>query len=90
MDYLSLVAIVLVFGVMYAVLIIPQRKREKKTREMLNALKVDDHILTIGGISGVVRNINEDDVTIETGVLRTQILIKKWAVRSVETPTTEG
>jgi preprotein translocase subunit YajC len=89
MDYLSLVAIVLVFGVMYAVLIIPQRKREKKTREMLNALKVDDHILTIGGISGVVKNINEDDVTIETGVTRTHILIKKWAVRSVETPTTE-
>lgn len=89
MDYLSLIAIVLVFGVMYAVLIIPQRKREKKTREMLNALQVGDHILTIGGVSGVVRNISDDDVTIETSVEKTKILIKKWAVRNVESPSQE-
>ena len=89
MDYLSLISIVLVFGVMYAVLIIPQRKREKKTKEMLDSLKVDDHILTIGGVSGKVININEDDITIETSVERTQLLLKRWAVRSIETPVTE-
>lgn len=80
----SLISIVVVFGIMYAVLIIPQRRKEKKTKAMLSAIRQDDLIMTIGGIAGKIVNINEDDITIETGIDKTKVLIKKWAIRSVE------
>lgn len=42
--------IILVFAVFYFAIIRPQKKREKKDREMIKALKVGDQIVTIGGI----------------------------------------
>lgn len=81
----SIVSIVAVFGIMYAVLIIPQRRKEKKTKEMLDALREGNSVITIGGIAGKIVNIHEDDITIETGVEKTKLHIKKWAIRNVET-----
>ncbi|MBN2557220.1 MAG: preprotein translocase subunit YajC [Clostridia bacterium] len=84
----SIVSIVAVFGIMYAVLIIPQRRKEKKTKEMLGALREGDTVTTIGGIVGKVVNINEDDIIVASSVEKTQIHFKKWAIRNVETGTT--
>jgi len=89
-NTLSLISIVAVFGIMYAVLIIPQRRKEKKTRAMLDALQLDDTITTIGGISGKIVNIDEEDYTIETSIDKTKVLVKKWAIRGVETPKEES
>ncbi len=75
---------ILLFVIMYVILILPQRKREKKTREMLNALKVGDEIVTVGGIMGKVVNIKDDEITIESGVMKTKILVKKWAIKEVK------
>lgn len=75
---------IIMIGAMYLIIFLPQRKREKKNREMLNALKVGDNITTIGGISGKVINIKDDEVTVETSVEKTQIILKKWAVKEVE------
>ena len=83
-SIMSIVAIVAVFGIMYAVLIIPQRRREKKTKEMLNALGEGDVVTTIGGITGKVININDDEVTVASGVEATKVLLKKWAIKGVE------
>ena len=83
----SIVSIVAVFGIMYAVLIIPQRRKEKKTKAMLSAMMEGDMITSIGGVYGKVVNINEDDIIVATSVENTQIHFKKLAIRSVETPT---
>ena len=83
----SIVSIVAVFGIMYAVLIIPQRRKEKKTKAMLSAMMEGDMVTSIGGVYGKVININEDDIIVATSVENTQIHFKKWAIRSVETPT---
>jgi preprotein translocase subunit YajC len=74
----------LVFVVFYFMLIMPQKKKEKKTREMLNALKQGDEITTIGGIVGKIINIKDDQLTIETSVEKTQVVIMRWAVRDVK------
>ena len=52
---------------------------------MRNSLRVGDEITTIGGITGRVLNIKEDDLVIETGADRTKMTIKKWALQSVNT-----
>ncbi|HOD93838.1 MAG TPA: preprotein translocase subunit YajC [Clostridia bacterium] len=83
-NWTSLILIVVVFVVMYAVILIPQRKKDKKLKQMLSELKTGDVICTIGGIVGTIVNVKEDELTIETSIERSKIRMKKWAVRNVE------
>ena len=46
--------LVLMFVVFYFLLIRPQKKKDKKVKEMLAALKNGDRVCTIGGIYGTV------------------------------------
>lgn len=80
----GILQMVLLFGIMFVILILPQRRREKKTKQMLSALKVGDNIITIGGIMGKVVNIKDDELTIESGVEKAKIKIKRWAVKEIE------
>lgn len=76
--------IVVVFGVMYFILIRPQKKRDKEVAEMRNSLQVGDEVITVGGIIGRVVVIKEDNLVIETGNDRSKIRIKRYAVQSNE------
>ncbi len=64
--------ILLMIVVFYFLLIRPQKKREKEKRAMLDALKVGDKVVTIGGICGKVSKIKDSYVFIETGNLGTE------------------
>lgn len=81
--------IILLFGLMYVILIMPQRKKEKKTREMINQAIVGDKVVSIGGVSGKIVNIKDDEFTIETGNERTKVTLKKWAIKEVDKPISE-
>jgi len=64
-----LVMMALIFGVFYLLLIRPQRKKErerqKQRKAMLSTLKKSDHVVTIGGIHGVVASVGPDEVVIK-------------------------
>ncbi len=77
---------VLVFGLMYLMLIRPQKKKEKKTKELLNSLQVGWGVTTIGGICGKIVNIKDDEITIESSIDKTKILVKRWAIKDVDKP----
>ncbi len=57
-----------VFVIFYLLLIRPQQKKQKEAerrkQEMLENLARNDHVMTIGGIHGVVTNVGEDEITI--------------------------
>lgn len=80
----SILPILLMVGVFYFMLIRPQQKREKKTREMLKNIKVGDRVTTIGGIFGRVAAIKDDVMTIEVGNDKVRLMVARWAMRSVE------
>ena len=86
MDFNLLLPIGLI-AIFYFMIIMPQRKKDKKTKAMLAALKVGDEIVTIGGITGIITMLNEETVTIESGADRTKIKFERWSVRSVTTVT---
>ena len=71
----------------YFFLIRPQNKKKKAEDEMRKTLTIGDEITTIGGISGRVVNIKEDldSIIIETSIDRTKIMLKRWAIASVDT-----
>ena len=75
---------ILIFVVFYFMLIRPQRKKDKEAKQMLENLKVGDRICTIGGIYGTIIRIKDQVLTIEVGEAKTQMMIARWAVRSVE------
>ena len=85
-----LVSMVLMVGVFYFLLIRPQRKKDKKVKEMLAALKSGDRICTIGGIYGTITKIKDDTITLAVGSDRTEMVIARWAIRNVEEVSVEN
>ncbi|NCC76683.1 MAG: preprotein translocase subunit YajC [Clostridia bacterium] len=85
----TLLPLVLMFGLMYLLLIRPQRTKEKKLREQINAMAVGDKVITAGGVVGKVVNLKDDEVTISTSVANTLITFKKASVNTVVKPVSE-
>lgn len=87
-TFLPMILIVVVF---YFFLIRPQRKKDKKVKEMLNALKVGDRVCTIGGMYGTITNIrDENTVTLALGPQEVPVVFARWAIRSVEEISVEN
>lgn len=85
----SIISTILPFAllivIMYFMIIRPQRKKEKETQNMRNNIQVGDIVVTIGGIEGIVVNIKEDTLLLESGDNRNKIRVKRWAVQTNET-----
>ena len=69
-GYEGIIMLVIMFAIFYFLLIRPQQKRAKQHRELVEALKVGDSVVTAGGIHGKVAAVQESVVTLEvaTGV----------------------
>lgn len=80
-----LMPIILLVAVFYFMIIRPQRKRDKQTRDMLAALKVGDSIVTIGGIVGKIARIKDDKIVVETTKDGMKIEMERWAIKDVTT-----
>ena len=86
----SFLPMILIFVVFYFFLIRPQRKKDKQVKDMLAALKVSDRICTIGGIYGTIVGIKDDTITLSVGKDNVQLVVARWAIRSVEEITIEN
>ncbi len=61
---MSLLPIILIFAVFYFLIIKPQKQKQAAHQKMMEALKKNDEIITIGGIYGTVVNVKEKTVTV--------------------------
>ncbi len=87
-TFLPMILILVVF---WLFLIRPQRKKDKKVKEMLANLKVGDRVCTIGGIYGTITNIrDENTVTLALGPQDVPVVFARWAIRNVEEITVEN
>lgn len=66
---LNLLLIGILVILFYTLLIVPQQKRYKKHREMIDSLKKGDGVITAGGLLGKVEKLVEgkDEVVIDLG-----------------------
>ena len=87
---ISLLIFPIMLGVMYFFLIRPQRKQEKKQKEQRSKLTVGDTVVTIGGLTGKVVNIKDDDITIATSVANTLVTFRRDAINSVKKPISDS
>ena len=81
--------LVIMFGMMYFLMIRPQKKEQKKLQAMLNDLAVGDAVVTTSGFYGVVIDITDDDVIVEFGNNKNcRTPMRKTAITEVEKPET--
>ncbi len=80
-----LIMMVLMLVIFYFMLIRPENKRKKEAEKMRSSVKKGDKIVTIGGITGVVVDVKENRIVMETGADQVRIEFEKWAISSNET-----
>jgi preprotein translocase subunit YajC len=60
-----LIIMVLMLGVMYVLMIRPQRQRQASQQSMIDGASVGDDVLTTGGIYGTISEAEGDDIVVE-------------------------
>ncbi len=61
-TFITFGLIILIF---YFLIIRPQKKREKETKNMLSAMKKGDKVVSIGGIRGTIVSVKESTVVVK-------------------------
>ena len=75
----ALLPFVLVFVIFYLLIIMPQRKKQKKHLELVENLKPGDRVITTAGIFGTIMGVQKDLIELKVAS-NTNIKITKSAV----------
>lgn len=79
-----LLPLVILGGLFYVLLILPQRRRQKKMESMRADIEVGDEVRTIGGIIGTVVDEDDDVFTIDIGGQRMRVVKRAVAGKTQE------
>lgn len=69
--------------IMYLMIFLPESKRKKKFNSMIGSLKINDEIVTRGGIVGKIVIIQDENIIIQSGPDRIRLKVNKNAVSGV-------
>lgn len=75
--------LLLFFGIMYLVLILPQQRKQKRWQQMINDLKTGDRITTQGGIRGSIIALKDDAVHLRVPPDNLRLEVAKSSIVSV-------
>ena len=78
-----LLPLLLMFGIMYFLVIMPQQKQRKKMQEMLSNVKNGDKVVTTSGIYGTINGIDGDTFILKVAD-NVKIRIARAAIAQVE------
>ncbi len=62
----TLLPFVFIFGIFYFLVILPQKKQKQQLQEMIAQLKINDEIVTNGGIIGKIKEVKETSFIIQS------------------------
>ena len=77
--------VLLIFGVFYFLLILPQQRRQKKWQQMLSELKTGDKVVTSGGLKGTIFSMKEDSVTLRVPPDNLKLDVSRASIVTVST-----
>ena len=67
-EILAILAYVLIFAAsLYVFAILPQQIQRRRRQKMLNSLSVGDEVVTVGGLIGRIRRLEENEVVLDLG-----------------------
>lgn len=83
--------IALMIGVFYLIMLRPQQRERKKLQEMLNNIKRNDRVETIGGIMGTVVDVREREVVLKVDeTSNVKMRFNRGAIKAIITATPES
>lgn len=56
---ISILPFVFIFGIFYFLVIMPQKKQKQQLQEMIAQLKINDEVVTNGGIIGKIKEVKD-------------------------------
>lgn len=62
----TLLPFVFIFGIFYFLVILPQKRQKQQLQEMIAQLKINDEIVTNGGVIGKIKEIKETSFVIQS------------------------
>jgi preprotein translocase subunit YajC len=79
----SLGFMAVMLAVMYFLLIFPMKRRQKKVQQFLDTLKVNDRVITSGGIHGTIVKIGDRTVKLQVAD-KVNIEVSKAAIAGLQ------
>ena len=89
----SLLPFILMFVILYVLIILPQRKKQKAHQQMLNNMKINDEVITTGGIIGKIANFKKDKSIVVLRVdetTKTKIEVQRGAIAGIINESKKG
>jgi preprotein translocase subunit YajC len=91
-GYIGLLPIVLMFVLLYFLMIRPQMKRAKETKQMIEALQKGDEVITAGGVVGRITRLGDaylsleiaPNIEISVQKAAIQVLLPKGTIKSLQ------
>ncbi len=62
----TILPFVFIFGIFYFLVILPQKKQKQQLQEMITQLKINDEIVTNGGVIGKIKEVKETSFIIQS------------------------
>ena len=62
---LQIVPFALILGIFYFIILLPAKRKQQKVQDFLDNLKVNDRIITTGGIYGQITRLDDQKVQIQ-------------------------
>ena len=78
-PWLQLVPFVLVLGIFYFIILLPMKRKQQKVQTFLDSLKVNDRVITTGGIYGQIMKVDEQKVQLQIAE-KVRIEVAKTAI----------
>ena len=85
----QLILLLAMLVLLWALLIRPQRARQRQQQEVLSTVEPGDEIITVGGLYGIVQEIDEEDDLIVEVADAVHVRIARRAVAGVVKPDDE-
>lgn len=62
----TLLPFVLIFGIFYFLVILPQKRQKQQLQDLIGQLKINDEIVTNGGIIGKIKEVKDTSFIIQS------------------------
>jgi preprotein translocase subunit YajC len=62
----TLMPFVLIFAIFYFLVILPQKKQRTQLQDLIGGLKINDEVVTNGGLIGTIKEIRENSFIIQS------------------------
>ena len=80
----QLLPFVLIFGIFYFLLILPQQRQRRKVQDMLASLKTGDRVLTSGGVYGTIVDFKGADVVLLQVASQVKLEVARSAITGLQ------